>query len=83
MGLSGEMHYLRDPMLLNHAENVGLVAKIDLLEDVLRVSRDVRQVRQMSSVGQTIEIDQPDNLRFIYNVADEIGADEAGSSGNQ
>ena len=59
-----QVENVRDPVLLDHSQNGCLVAQINLLEDIRGMLFDRSQVREMSSVGQGIQIHQTLDLRL-------------------
>src|SRR5437762_1780438 len=59
------------------------VTQVHLFKYVLGMARDLFQIEEVPSIGQTIQIHQPGNLRALNDVVDEVGADEAGATGDQ
>jgi hypothetical protein len=47
------------------------------------VSADVFEIGEVARVSQTVEIHEPLDLGTVYDVVDDIGADETGPAGDE
>jgi len=80
---SRQVQDVRDAMLLYDSQHLRLISQIDLFENVLRMTRHRLKIRQMSGIGQAIEIDQRFDLRTADDVLDEVRPDEPGAAGDK
>lgn len=80
MRLSGQMEDVSNAVMLDYAGYRGFIAQIGILEHIFGVSRDALKIDRVSGVGQTIEINQPLDLRPIYDVVDQVRPNKSGSA---
>ena len=83
MRFSSEVHDVSDLVIADDATDGFAVPEIHFLENVVLSAVDVREICEMSRVGEAIEIYQPSDCGLIDDVANEIGADEAGAARDQ
>jgi hypothetical protein len=83
MGLCREVHDMGDGMPLNHLQGRRLVAQIHLLENVFGMPGNGFQIRQVTCVGQAIQINQLRHAWIGDDVLDEIRADETRTTGDK
>ena len=81
--LCGEVHHLRDLVLLNHAKDRGFVAEVHFFEDIFGMIGEPLQICQMTCISQAVQVHQALYLRLINDVLDEIGADKSSAAGNK
>ena len=83
MRLGREMHHVSDSVLAHNMTHRLAIAKIDLLKDVLWVTLDVGEVREMPGVGEAVQVYQPRDGRLVYDMPNEVRADETGAACDQ
>src|SRR3984957_11482373 len=83
MRLRRKMHDRVDMVLLEQRAYRGLVADIALHENVARIVLQAGEVLDIAGIGQRVEYHHPPFARVRQPVAHEIGADKAGSAGNE
>src|SRR6185369_10889920 len=57
--------------------------QVHLLKSVFRMPAHAFQAFQMAGISQAIQIDQPFDLRPVYDVLDQIRSDESGAAGDE
>jgi hypothetical protein len=78
--LGGEMHYMGDAMLAEDLANGLFITQINFLKNIFRVCLNVPNVREMTGVGQAIQVYQPLNDRLTNNVMNNVTANKSGSA---
>ena len=72
MGFGGQVHHMSDLVLTNHSPDFVPITQVHLFEDVFGVIFNLAEVFEMTGVGETIEINQPNDLGPVYDVVKEI-----------
>jgi len=83
MRLGREMDDCVDPMLHDHMIDEFLVANIPMDEDMPIGSRQVLQVCRRAGICEGVQVDHPDILSGLEQVADKVASDEARSACDQ
>ena len=83
VGFRREVEDVRDVVLADDADNLGLVAEVDLLEAVAGIGFQAADVGGMTGVGEAVEIDECRDPGLVDELADEVGADEAAAAGDE
>ena len=74
------MQHMTDSVGLHHALHCRFVPQIDSLKDVLRMFFDARQINQVTSVGQAIQIDDALDFRPLDDMPNDIRANESSAA---
>jgi hypothetical protein len=80
MGFGRQMQNMRDLMLLDYCQHGGFVAEVGFFKRVFGMPGDVLQIFQVAGVGQAIQVDEAPDFRFVNNVMDQVGSNEAGAT---
>lgn len=83
VALCGQVDDAIDIVLLHDGAHAVEVADIGLHEGVVRLVLDILQVGEVAGVGERIEIDDAILGVLVDEEADDVGADEAGTTCNQ
>ena len=70
MRLGGEVHDVRDAVLLDDAQGGCLVAQINFLENIFWVLGNLFQIGQMTGVGEAIKVDELADSGVVNDVLD-------------
>ena len=85
MGLGGEVGDGVDLMFGKELRDEGGIADVAVRENVARVGREIGEVGGVAGVGEGVEVDELRERRagFQEALADEVGADKAGTAGDE
>jgi hypothetical protein len=68
---------------LHDVEHSGLVAQVNLFEAILRMRAHRFEIGEVAGVGETVEVDESFDFGPVNDVLNEVGADEAGTAGDE
>ena len=83
MGFCGEMHHLPHVVTGEKLVHQGAVADVAAHEGVVRLVRQIGQVFRVTGIGELVEVDYLQVRAGGQQEADEVGADEAATAGDE
>ena len=83
MGFGSEVENVGDVVLLDDADDLGLIAEVDFLETVAGIGFKTADVGGMTRVGEAVEIDERLDPGLVDQLAEQVGADEAATAGDE
>ena len=83
MAFGGEVDHSVDVVVAEYLPHLFVIADVRFDERVVRRTLDVREVGQIARIGQFVEVDDAVAGVFVYEQADHVASDEAGTAGNQ